>query len=177
VLKSPVHLFSLGALMKVFPDAAVVQLHRDPHKVVPSLCSLFAVYQGMASDQVDSRRLGPDVLQLCVEGLRRGREAREAAEPGRVFDLKYEDLMADPLGAVRRIYDHFGYQFTDELVRRAKAWKESNPQHKHGKHRYDLEQFGLDRREIDRLLGPYCEEYGIGREGRPAAQETVAIGR
>jgi hypothetical protein len=175
VLKSPVHLFALHALLTVFPDAAVVQLHRDPHKVVPSLCSLFAVYQGMASDRTGNRQLGAEVLELCVEGLRRGLDAREAVEPGRVYDLRYTDLMADPIAAIRTIYKHFGYDSNEEFYRAAARWHRDNPQHKHGKHRYDLDQFGLTGAMIERAMGPYCRQYGIEPEGRPKACTADAL--
>ena len=165
VLKAPVHLFALGPLLRIFPDAAVVQLHRDPCKVVPSLCSLFAVYRGMASDRVEPLRLGPEVLDLCVEGLHRGGCAREAAGADRVLDLKYVDLMADPIAVLRHIHEHFGYEFSAGAASRARQWLDANPQHKHGKHRYDLQQFGLDAQAIERALGPYCRQYGIEPEG------------
>jgi hypothetical protein len=155
--------------MRVFPDACIVQLHRDPQKVIPSLCSLFAVYQGMTSDCVAAKRLGPDIAELCDEGLRRGHAAREAHQPGRVLDIRYHDLVRDPLGTLRQIYDHFGYTYTEELERRARKWVEENPKNKHGKHQYDLAQFGLDEATIDRMFRSYCLRYDIQPEARPAA--------
>jgi hypothetical protein len=166
VLKSPAHLLSMGPLMKVFSDASVVQLHRDPHKVIPSLCSLFAVYQGMSSDRVRCQQLGAQVLALCVEGLRRSYQARESAPRGQVYDLKYPDLMEDPIEAVRRIYEHFGYEMSAEFQRRMEAWIEGNPKDRHGKHRYDLEQFGLSRELIEGAMQTYCQQYGIVPENR-----------
>jgi hypothetical protein len=175
LLKSPVHLFALEALMNVFPDAAIVQLHRDPRRVVPSLCSLFAVYQGMASDRDRSRQLGAEILSLCAEGVRRADRAREAAPPGRILDLDYAQLMADPMAAIREVYESLNYPFTDEFNHRARQWHQANPQHKHGKHRYRLEQFGLTEEQIDRQFEPYCRARGIEPEdGRPWRQHQQA---
>jgi len=173
VLKSPAHVFGMRPLMQVFPDARIVQLHRDPQKVIPSLCSLFAVYQGMASDHVRARQLGPEMAGLCAEGLQRSYEARQASEPGRVFDLRYQDLVADAIGAVRRIYDHFGESLSEEYEQRMRTWLAENPRDKHGKHRYDLQQFGLSRELIDRLYQSYCRQYDIEPEGRPATAITT----
>jgi hypothetical protein len=176
VLKSPAHLFGLGPLLKTFPDAGVIQIHRDPHKVIPSLCSLFAVYQGMASDRVRPKRLGPEVLELCVEGLRRSREAQQEAENGRILDIKYKDLVAQPTATLHLVYQHFGYEFTGELEKRARRWVNNNPKNKHGSHRYSLEQFGLDRQMIDRAFESYCRQYDIGPEGRPSAIRSAQEG-
>ena len=168
VLKSPAHLFGLGPLMKVFPDARVLQIHRDPHKVIPSLCSLFAVYQGMASDHVRPKLLGPEVVSLAVEGLRRSQAAREAAPEGRILDLQYKKLVTHPIDTLRRVYDHFGYPWSDAFERQARQWMDGNPKNKHGKHRYDLAQFGLTPGMINEAFGPYCRQYGIEPEERPA---------
>jgi hypothetical protein len=173
VLKSPAHLFALGSLMRTFPDAAIVQIHRDPHKVVPSLCSLFAVYQGITSDRVRSRMLGPEILELCVEELRRGSLACQSVAPGRVLNLRYAELVADPAAAVRNVYEHFNYPLPDDFDRRAVAWVQHNPKDKHGKHVYDLAQFGLTPAMIDEALETYCREYQIEPEGRrPAAAQA-----
>ena len=40
LLKSPAHLEQLGPLMETFPDAIVVQTHRDPAHVVASLATM-----------------------------------------------------------------------------------------------------------------------------------------
>jgi hypothetical protein len=166
VLKSPAHQFGLGALMHVFPDAAVVQIHRDPHKVVPSLCSLFAVYQGISSDRVRNEQLGPQVLEICVECLRRAHRACASVTPGRVLNLRYAELVADPAGNMRRVYEHFGYPLPDDFAQRATAWVTHNPKDKHGRHVYDLAQFGLTPAMVDRAFADYCREYAIEPEVR-----------
>lgn len=164
LLKSPAHLYTLPALMKVFPDAAVIQTHRDPHKVVPSLCSLFAVYRGIGSDAVRNRRLGPELLEICADMLQRGRSACAPGESARILNLHYAQLVADPIAAARSVYEHFGYALPADLDRRVAEWVAKNPKDKHGKHVYDLAQFGLTAEAIDRVLGGYCREYEIAPE-------------
>ena len=45
LLKSPAHLFTLDALLAEFPDAQIVQTHRDPAKTMPSTVSTQAMVQ------------------------------------------------------------------------------------------------------------------------------------
>ena len=163
LLKCPVHLATMDALFHAFPDACVVQTHRDPAKVVPSVCSLFAMFRGMATDHIDPTRMGPQAADSMLELVKRAMEAREKT-PGRVFDLAYADLVDDPAGAVHRIYEHFGYDCDPRMDAGMNEWLNGNPRHKKGVHRYDLSQFGLDRSAIEQLFGPYCERFKIVRE-------------
>ena len=53
VLKYPAHMRELDALLAVYPDACVVQSHRDPARVLPSMCSLVtgwrSLYEGAST--------------------------------------------------------------------------------------------------------------------------------
>jgi hypothetical protein len=158
-------LYAVAALLALFPDAAIVLIHRDPARVIPSACSLASILlDAVTGDPERHATLGPLVVSWAAEGLRRVEAARANAEPGRIYDLRYHELTADPLGAVQRLYAHFGYPYTREFEVRATAWLKENPQHKHGAHRYTLEQFGLDRQVIDDAFSWYSERHHIPRE-------------
>jgi hypothetical protein len=161
LLKCPSHLLGLGALAEVFPDAAIVQTHRDPLEAVPSLCSLVATLDGLCYDPVDARNVGERTATLVGEFVRRAVDARRAIAPGRVFDLHYAALVADPLGAVRRIYAHFDLPFERELEARMETHLRRNPQHKHGVHRYSLADFGLEADPLRERFAAYCERFGV----------------
>lgn len=149
ILKSPVHLRSLGSLLRVFPDARVVQLHRDPLAVVPSACSLFAVTRGIYSDAVDPKTLGPEMLEKLVEALSRAARARAEAG-GRVLDLRFEDLIEDKIGTVRRIQEHFGEEPDPRAEAAMRDWLAQDAHA--GAHRYHLEQFGLTAEQVERAF-------------------------
>ena len=40
-------------------------------------------------------------------------------------------------------------------------WLEENPRHKHGKHNYSLEQFGLTRPQVNDVARPYHERFDV----------------
>ena len=144
ISKSPCHLLSLDAFLELLPEARIVQTHRDPLEALPSLCSLVGILQSAFARKTDSRRVGAQCLEWYLECERRSRDARKGADPSRFFDVEYRDLVADPIGTVRRIYDRFEHDWTPNLEQRMRSWLAKNPQHKHGVHRYGLEQFGLD---------------------------------
>jgi len=167
ILKSPLHLWGLDALLRLFPDALVVQTHRDMSKVIASTWSLKAVSRAMYSDHIDCRRMRnelPDYYHDFHVPLTRAR----AAHPGRVFDLHYRDLIQDPLAAVRSIQEHFGMTPDTGMEERLRRWVAHHPANKHGTHRYDLAQFGLTGADIEKLYGDYHEQYGIKPEAASA---------
>ncbi|MEW6381021.1 MAG: sulfotransferase [bacterium] len=164
VLKSPAHLFSLNALLTVFPDACLVQTHRDPHKVVPSLCSLSAMAISLSSNRLDLKCLGERGLSLCGTAIDRAMQVRESASPGQFYDVHYRDLVTDPIGVVRQIYTHFSYDFDPCMEKGMRQWLAANPQFKHGSHRYSLDQFSLDRQAIASRFAAYREKFNVGQE-------------
>jgi Sulfotransferase family len=167
VLKSPVHSFGLEALLELFPDARVIQMHRDMSKVIPSACSLFAFSQGIYSDDVDCGRLGPELARLLRSHLLEPAMKARAQHPTQVFDVHYHSLVADPIGTVREIHQYFGLDMDDAMEQRMRQWLAENPSNKHGVHQYDLGQFGLSRVDVDRLFGDYQKQFAVLSEHVP----------
>ena len=172
VLKAPMHLGHLEALLEVFPDACVVQTHRDPVEALPSLCSLKAIIRELYARELDLGAIGREMLDLLTWRTTRGNDARSRLDPDRFVDVHYRALLRDPVGTVRRIGDHFGFDVSTEFERRIRDWLDRNPQHKHGAHRYSLEQFGLDRQKTERTLAP-CRDQAEA-SSRPAWASTPA---
>ena len=155
VLKAPAHIFSLEALLAAFPDAAVIMTHRDPTQVIPSLCSLAAGIRGILTDRLDLRRLGAEFAEALARGPERAIAARATLDPSRFLDVSYEKMVADPIATVRDACRHFGYDFTPEYESRARRYLADNPRHKHGAHRYHLEDFGLDAETVNGHFAVY----------------------
>lgn len=167
VLKSPGHLFRLDALLAVFPDACVIQTHRHPEQVIPSWCSLNATIRGMASDVIDPMEIGETWARRWARWAKRALEVRKTAVSTRskqavspqFFDVYYQDLISDPIQTVRNLYEHFGYSYTADMEQRILRWQRNNQQHRHGIHRYSLEQFGLSSAQLETHFAAYLAEY------------------
>ncbi len=159
VLKMPGHLAFLDSLLAVFPDASIIQNHRDPTQALPSVLNLAYILRMLNNGWADLGRLAAQSVEVAVLGTERAIKVRAAADPGRFFDVSYRQLVADPIAMVRRIYEQFGYHYSEEHETRMIRWLEDNPQHKYGVHRYTLEEFGLDREDIYRRMALYLETY------------------
>ncbi len=164
VLKSPAHLGTLAALLKAYPDAAVIQTHRDPAKVLGSLSSLVARGIGLLAEEPEPRTVGRQVLERTERTLDQVERTRAQVGGDRILDVRYADLLRDPVAVVGAIHDHFGYPLSAASESRMHRWLADNPKGKHGAHRYSLEQFGLDRGAVERFAAPYRDRFGVPPE-------------
>jgi len=157
--KSPAHMGFLDSLAGAFPDCAIVSTRREPLESIPSLCSLTAMVRSVGSDDVRPAEIGREIFDGFVESARREEAAQAALGPGRVHDVAYARLAADPMGVVRDIYERYDFPYTQVFERRMQAWLAAHPRHAHGVHEYSLEQFGLDREEVFEATDGYRRRY------------------
>ena len=163
VLKTPAHLLTLDALFAEYPDALVVQTHRAPSQVVASLASLECTLRGASTDAIDPRAEGEEAAALIERMLRAGMASR-AAHPereGQFFDLAYPDLVADPFGSVKRLYERFALPFSGEFESRMRAFLAANASDKHGVHKYTPASFGLDAARLERRYAFYSARHDV----------------
>lgn len=161
LLKAPSHSGSLHEIWKTFPEAQVIQTHRDPVAVVASFNSLFYSVHSAVEYHVDSRRLGAANLRMLRNETERNLEARQF-KPGRVLDVEFEEIQSDPLAAVRRIRQSLGLDWPPELELATAAFIDRNPRGRHGRHSYRLDDFGLTEETVRSELGWYREALGLG---------------
>jgi LPS sulfotransferase NodH len=164
VLKAPAHCAELASLIDVFPDACVVHLHRDVVETIASGASLFAVFRSTYSDAVDPHDVGRYQAEQTALWLDRALAFRESEAAGRgtarFVDLDYRALVADPIAAVRRIYDAADLELTSDALERFARHRAGNRQHARGAHRYRPEWFGLDRGALHERFARYETRFG-----------------
>ena len=156
VLKNPSHLFALDALLQVYPDALVIQTHRDPRTAIASVCSLAAQACEGWSETYRGPVIGRDQLELWASGLERFLAERTRHHAARFYDVRYEDFVADPFGTVVAAYGHFGLPLSGaaadamRALPAAAAAQASRVAGATGRgHRYTLADFGLTGAEVD----------------------------
>jgi hypothetical protein len=139
VLKGPFHLGYLDALFSVFPDAKIVQTHRDPVETIPSIASMHYALWQMDADDVDAADLGRQSRDRFSWALRRCMELRDAGLEAHCLDVWYQDVNRDPLGEVQRIFDFLGHDPSDGSEGRMREWLADNERGKRAEHRYSAE--------------------------------------
>jgi hypothetical protein len=160
-LKSPPDLCCLDTFATVYPRARIIWTHRDPAKVLASVCKLIWIVRRMQTDHVDTSQLGREQLMLWSEGVRRALAYRKRAGESHFADVFMRDLVACPIETVAGVYDRFELSFTTEAERRMRAWSAEHPQHKHGALPYTLEEFGLRLDEVREAFHDYTQHFEL----------------
>jgi hypothetical protein len=153
VLKNPSHLFALRALLAVYPDALVIQTHRAPQAAIASVCSLAAQASAGWSSVFTGKVVGRDQLELWASGLELFTAERARHDPRRFLDVRYDDLVADPMGTVEAIYGHFGLPLSGEAADAMRSLAAASPAGGGPAHRYSLAEFGLTGEDVDERFG------------------------
>jgi hypothetical protein len=159
LLKCPSHLWHLDAMAEVYPEAVVVRLHRRPSVSVPSVASLTAVVRAARSERVDTEEVGAYWLEEAVaalSGLRKGKGPMRTPP----VDIRFTDLVADPLAVAAQVCDHAGLPMTDQATARMTTFL-SGAKDQPGKHRYRAQDFGLSTQLLDECFAAYHSEFGL----------------
>jgi hypothetical protein len=166
VLKSPGHLWCLGALLGEYPEAVLVQTHRDPLRIIASIASLLATLRRMASDQTTVASAAAEFGSWLVEGLDRSVAARRngTVPAAQVVDVHFSAFMADPFSTIAAIYRRLGLELGAEAEARMRAFLAAHPQDRHGRHRYSFADTGLDPDEWSERTRTYREYFGVDPE-------------
>jgi hypothetical protein len=159
VLKAPHHLHFMDLLFEVFPDARVVQSHRDPVETIPSLASLIAAVWVIYSDQADPREVGRQWADKFARGMAHTMAVREKLGDERFLDLWFSDTVAQPLEEIRRIYDFLGMELTPQASAEMARWRDFNRRELRPPHEYTLAQFGFSEAGLKAQFAAYRSRF------------------
>jgi hypothetical protein len=159
VMKSPANAARLKLLTELFPDARFIYIARNPLAVFPSTVKLWrALYstQGLHNPPQLNSWLDDYVLDMFVRLTEDFEEDKHLIPKDRLVELRYEDLVKDPIGTMRDIYARLGigdFAAAEGLMR---AYLDAQKEHRVSEYELPPE---LKRKVIERL-GPYIDRYG-----------------
>jgi len=120
VLKSPDHAYGLEALFSVFPDALIIQTHRNPAEVLRSSIQLNEVLHGLFARPGDREQLAAREAHGLTEAVERLTQFRDTHPEltSQFVDVNYSELVANPVTVVRRVYQHFEIPWSETTAER-----------------------------------------------------------
>jgi hypothetical protein len=164
ILKSPEHVFSADALARVFPDAMLVLVHREPGHVLASAARLTELLRAPFTTAIDRREIGRKVADYWQAGMRLMVELADCPSfplRSRLVHVQYRSLVADPMGTIARIYNVFGLELSRE-ARAAMAAKVARvPNGGYGANHYRPEEFGIDPEAERERASVYAQRFGV----------------
>lgn len=159
VLKSPHHLGYMDTLLEVFPDAKIIQTHRDPMQTVPSFCSMCANLAAPLTLAPDAQAIGTHWLRKLSRNLNACMKVA-ASKPSSFLDLHFRELARDPIAQMARVYEFAGERFGDRADAAMRAHQEDDA-HQADAHAYNLADYGLSEAQIDSLFGAYIKRHRL----------------
>lgn len=163
VMKSPQFVLDLAVIARLVPDAVIAQTHRDPVDLVGSYCSTYESSRRRSCATVDRVALGRERLAQLQTMTQRALAVRSDADArgdgARFVDVRYADLVADPLAVIERLYHAAGLALAPDARSTMTAWLAEHPQHRAGRHTYDLAEYGLDRAQVETALTDYLDRF------------------
>ena len=146
ILKSPEHVYGLDHLLSVFPDAVVIQTHRNPLDVLRSSLRLNEALEGMFAYPSDQAQTGIREAKSLIDSMDAIRSFREAHPEfaGRFIDVHYNELVSHPFEVVRQIYRRLDRPLLEPASERIQRLAAGRSRYK-GRHRgQPLANLGID---------------------------------
>ena len=157
VLKSPHHLGFIDKMISVFPDAKIIQTHRDPIKTVPSFCSMCANLFEPLTTNFDKVFIGKHWSNKLTRALNHCMNISEQ-HPDNFLDLEFLNMIKDPIDEMKKIYEFIGESFGEKTEVAMEAWREEN-KHEMGAHKYSLKEYDLTESQINNNFAKYQQKY------------------
>jgi hypothetical protein len=169
VMKTPANAARLKVLTKLFPDARFVYIARNPLDVFPSTVKLWrALYstQGLHNPPYLDAWLDDYVLDMFQRLTVAFEEDRHLIPEDRLVEIRYEELVEDPIAAMRSIYERLGIGGFDEAEGPMRAILTDRSDHRVSSYRLPKP---IAKRIAERLK-PFIDRYGY----RDAVEATLA---
>jgi hypothetical protein len=165
ILKNPPHSCRIKVLLDVFPQAKFIHIVRDPYTVYPSTIHLWqSLYRKHGLQRPSFAGLEDFVLSTYLQLYQKLDEGRGHVDPSRFYELRYEDLIRDPEGQLRRLYEHLEFDGFEEYLPRLRQYLAQHADYE--TNRYELT--AKQRATIDQWWGDVIRRYGYG-ENRSAS--------
>ena len=165
VLKSPPHTFRVKVLLELFPNARFIHIVRNPFEIYPSTINLWKrLYRDQGLQVPNYEGLQEFVLETFNRMFEVFRAATRPDPAARLCEVRYEDLVKDPLAEMRAIYEQLQLGGFDEVLPAFKQYFADRADYK--TNRFQLSP--QDRAEIARRWRPYMEHYGYGEQAEIA---------
>ncbi len=157
VLKSPTHSCRIKVLREMFPDARFVHIVRDPHVVFSSTLHLWrSLYKAHGLQNPRTDWLEDHVWGTFHRIYDKIEEGRRLLDPSRFHELRYEDLVQDPVGQMRTLYDQLGLDGFERVRPRLEQYAHEHADYTPNRYRISPELRG----EIDRRWGDVVQRHG-----------------
>ncbi len=161
VFKSPPHTGRVATLLEAFPEAKFLHIVRDPYELFASTLRLWRSLDEVQGLQLVQDQGREEYVFAAFERMYRGFEQQRHLIPaGRLYEIRYEDLVADPLAEMRNIYEKLGLGGFENVLPKLEAYLTEHRDYRRNQHALSAEV----REQINQRWAGYFERYGYAME-------------
>lgn len=163
-LKMPSHSLHFEWALKAFPDAKFIWTHRNPYKALASLGNTISTAHHSTLGAVDVDFINRIYPKQISEHVNRPMRLRESLPSDQVLDIYCNEMIADPIDNMRRIYAWLGMTLSDSVEAAMLAWRAGDNDRQSARPKYSLEDFGWTESSIEPFFAEYLERYPRARD-------------
>ena len=161
ILKSPTHSFRIKTLLELYPDARFVHIVRDPYAVFPSTVNLWKKMYTHGLQTPRFNGLEEHVFQTFVRLYAKLEEGKRLIPPHRFHEMHYEELIRDPEGQIRLLYERLQLDRIEEALPPMRQYLARHADYQTNHYPALTPE---SRAEITQRWGPIIERYGYSKD-------------
>ena len=115
LLKDPCHIEHIDEILKVYPNAKFVFIHRHPKFSMPSISNLAYRLRLGFSNHSDKELVGQQMLSYWKNASEKLLDSRGLIPEDQMIDISFDHLVDDPFKTAHRILDRFAIPHDDGL--------------------------------------------------------------
>ncbi|MFE1350016.1 sulfotransferase [Streptomyces sp. NPDC058757] len=161
VLRAPFHAARLDDLLRVYPDARLIRVHRDPVAVTTITAGVSTGLRRATSDEVAPRAVGREWAGRIERQLAQTMRAGRRLGPDRLLDVRHADLVSAPAATARRVYRFIGVEPAPAVLDNVRILARSTAAPARPPQRFEAADFGLSAPELRERFGAYIDAYGL----------------
>lgn len=169
VLKNPLHSYRVPALLEMYPNARFIHIVRDPYEVYASTMHTWRrmfTYQGLQVPRFE--HLNEYVLENFEAMYRELPNDLRTIAQNRICELRYEDLLQDPVGQLKMIYQTLELGEFERAEPEIKKYASQMSEYRTNQHAMNLDL----RDQISQRWSSFFVRYGYSKDSEPAIAES-----
>lgn len=160
LLKSISHLGREAQLDRIFLQGYnFICPHRLPDQIMASAAKLIEYEQREFYENSSKQRACEFLVVNCAHTMLQQMEWRKSNHKAAILDLSFKEITADTLAVAKQVMAFVGMPFDTAMEQRIREWDTTHPQHKYGRHNASLEDYGMDKAQINEAMAPYIEAF------------------
>ena len=158
ILKSPTHTGRVGRFHEMFPESVFIHISRDPRKLFPSTVRLWQSLDHVQGLQFPVGDAEYEALVLdSFERMYAGYFAqRETIPAEQLIEIRYEDLVADPLKHLEDLYTKLGWSGFESMRPKLESRLKQDADYQVNRHSLSAEQ----ETKLRQVCEKYMKQYG-----------------